>query len=525
MLAVIIGHWGRVPPRFLLAWVTLHAVVMLGRFFLLLAFRRHDKSVSGGDSLRIWGYWFTAGALQGGAVWGWASYHLMTVGSLDTRVLLMFALGGALVGASQSLASWLRSYFAFCIPLLMPAMLWLLMQRQAEYEVMALLMSFFMVASVVMVKGLNRTLVNSFLIRYENLELIQNLNEQVKTRERKEQSLSANNSILEMLATQNSPQVVLDAICDMLEKQLPGTVCSIQMLDETNQHLRVVSAPGLPETFQQAINSMVPEPGIKNCAMVVLENAAMFIENVAADPSWARYRDIALAHHIHSCYCVPIRDIVGNATGSFSLYFSEPHVLTDDELECLQSAANLAGVVAERSKAEQKLHLMAHYDALTSMPNRALFMDRLKQELAWVKRNKQEFALLFIDLDRFKAINDLYGHGMGDLVLQEAARRLRACVRDMDTAARMGGDEFTMLISDIHDHDAPQIVARKLIDTLSEPIEINHKTYSIGASIGISICPTDASDADKLIGMADTAMYRAKQMGGNTCVYYSSLKE
>lgn len=522
MLAVIIGHWEKVPPRFMLTWVTLHAVVMLGRFFLLLAFRRYDKPATGGD-IRIWGYWFTAGTLQGGAVWGWGGYHLMTVGSLDTRVLLLFALGGALVGASQALASWLKCYFAFCIPVLMPAMFWLLMQHQVEYELMALLMSFFMVASVVMARGLNHTLENSFLMRYENLGLIHSLNEQVETRERTEQSLRANNGILEMLVTQNSPQVVLDAVCNRLGKQLPGTVCSIQMLDESNQHLRVVSAPCLSDAFQQVINSMVSEPGVKNCANVVQDNTTMFIENIAIDPLWAPYRDIALAHHIQACHCVPIRDMGGNATGSFSLYFSEPHVLTDHELESLQSASNLAGVVAERSRAEQRLHQMAHYDALTGLPNRALFMDRLKQELAWVKRSKQEFALLFIDLDRFKAINDLYGHGMGDLVLQEASRRLRACVRDMDTAARMGGDEFTVLISDIHDRDAPQIVASKLIATLGEPIEINHKTYNIGASVGISICPADASDADKLIGMADAAMYRAKQMGGNASVYYSSL--
>jgi diguanylate cyclase (GGDEF)-like protein len=522
LLAIIVGLWEQLPSGFLLVWVTLHTVVTLGRLGLLVAFRRQDQPDSV-EGARVWGYRFTVGALQAGLVWGWAAYHIMTVGSLGTRVLVLFALGGILAGASQAIASWMKSYFAFCIPLLLPPVFWLVLQNQGEYQVMALLMLFFLVASVVMARELNRTLAASFRVRYENLGLIQSLGDQVKTRERTEQSLRANNSILQMLATQNSPQVVLDSVCRMVEGQLPGIVCSIQMQDEADKRLRVVSAPSLPDTFHQVINSMVLEPSTKNCAIAVHDNTPVFVENIAVNPLWANYRDIALAHKIQACHCVPIRDMAGNAIGSFSLYYSEPHVLTSEELECLQSAANLAGVVVERTKAEQKLHLMAHYDALTSLPNRTLFMDRLKQTLAWAKRSRQKFALLFIDLDRFKAINDLYGHGMGDLVLQEAAKRLRSCVRDVDTAARMGGDEFTVLISDIRDSRAPLIVANKLIASLCEPIEIGNESYSIGASVGISIYPSDARDADKLIGMADAAMYRAKQIGGNVSIYYSSL--
>ncbi len=521
LLAIVVGLWEQLPSDFLLIWATLHTVVALGRLGLLVAFRRQDNLESA-ENVRVWGYRFTVGALQAGLVWGWAAYHIMAVGSMGTRALVLFALGGILAGASQAIASWMKSYFAFCLPLLLPPVFWLVLQNQGEYQVMALLMLFFLAASVVMARELNRTLTASFMVRYENLGLIESLGDQVRTRERTEQSLRANNHILEMLATQNSPQVVLDSVCRMVEGQLTGAVVSIQMQDEVDRRLRVVSAPSLPDTFHQVINSMVLEPGAKNCAIAVQDNTAVFVENIVVDPLWANYLDIALAHHIQACHCVPIRDMAGNAIGSFSLYYSEPHVLTGEELECLQSAANLAGVVVERTKAEQKLHLMAHYDALTGLPNRTLFMDRLKQTLAWAKRSRQKFALLFIDLDRFKAINDLYGHGTGDLVLQEAAKRLRSCVRDVDTAARMGGDEFTVLISDIRDSRAPLIVANKLIASLCEPIEIGDHSYSIGASVGISIYPSDARDGDKLIGMADAAMYRAKQIGGNISIYYAS---
>ncbi|MCE9633224.1 MAG: GGDEF domain-containing protein [Methylophilales bacterium] len=125
-----------------------------------------------------------------------------------------------------------------------------------------------------------------------------------------------------------------------------------------------------------------------------------------------------------------------------------------------------------------------------------------------------------MDLDKFKIINDEQGHAVGDMVLQEVAKRLRQCVREIDTAARMGGDEFTVLITDVHDAKAPALVAKKIISLLSTPIVIEGTECNLGVSVGISLYPEDAHDTDELIVMADAAMYQAKGLGGNVVVFH-----
>jgi diguanylate cyclase (GGDEF)-like protein len=220
---------------------------------------------------------------------------------------------------------------------------------------------------------------------------------------------------------------------------------------------------------------------------------------------------------------MPIRNVEGEAVGAFSVLYPYPKAPTDQDIDNVETGAYLAGIVFERWHSEEQLRRMAHFDALTGLPNRVLFMDRLKQTQAWAKRSKRQFALLYIDLDKFKFINDTQGHIVGDRVLQEVAHRLRLCVRDVDTAARLGGDEFTVLISDTQDQHGPEVVANKIIAHLSEPMQIEGKQYQIGASIGIGVYPADAFDGEKLLGLADEAMYQAKRQGGNISVAYSTL--
>ena len=129
-----------------------------------------------------------------------------------------------------------------------------------------------------------------------------------------------------------------------------------------------------------------------------------------------------------------------------------------------------------------------------------------------------------MDLDKFKAINDEHGHAVGDSVLKEVARRLRECVRDVDTAARMGGDEFTLLITDVKDSKAPSLVANKIIGLISAPILLEGVEYGLGVSVGISLYPEDGRDADQLIVVADAAMYHSKGLGGNVAIFNSTVK-
>ena len=176
-------------------------------------------------------------------------------------------------------------------------------------------------------------------------------------------------------------------------------------------------------------------------------------------------------------------------------------------------------LLAEQTK---KLKYQAHHDTLTDLPNRTLFRDRLTQTIVSAKRNKEKFALLFIDLDQFKKINDSLGHHVGDKVLIEAATRLKSTLREEDTLARLGGDEFTIILKDVHGVQSASTVAQKIIQAMKEPINVAAQNLYVTSSIGISIYPDDAlSDAD-LIKFADVAMYKAKDEGRNNYQFYSS---
>ncbi|MEO5358530.1 MAG: sensor domain-containing diguanylate cyclase [Nitrospirae bacterium YQR-1] len=167
--------------------------------------------------------------------------------------------------------------------------------------------------------------------------------------------------------------------------------------------------------------------------------------------------------------------------------------------------------ITERKEAEARLHHIAHHDMLTGLPNRILFFDRLNNFIEQAKRYNHMLALLFLDLNRFKAVNDLYGHHAGDLLLKETSERLSECIRKSDTLARMGGDEFNIILSRISGKRDPRAVALKIIESLTAPFNIEGNECSVGTSIGISIYPLDASDAAVLIKKADEAMYKAKE--------------
>lgn len=172
---------------------------------------------------------------------------------------------------------------------------------------------------------------------------------------------------------------------------------------------------------------------------------------------------------------------------------------------------------------EQQTRHKAHHDHLTGLPNRVLFMDQIEHSLLLSKRNQQKMAILFLDLDGFKQVNDTFGHDIGDLLLTEVAKRFRLIIRSSDTVARMGGDEFTFVLNDVNDDESASAVAQKIISALSIHFDLKGKQCHIGCSIGVAVYPTDATDSETLLKQADQAMYLAKQSGKNTYRFHRDL--
>lgn len=178
--------------------------------------------------------------------------------------------------------------------------------------------------------------------------------------------------------------------------------------------------------------------------------------------------------------------------------------------------------ITERKRNAEQMAYLAHYDSLTGLPNRVLFHQRLEHALSIASRPGRSLEILFLDLDRFKQINDTLGHATGDLVLQETARRLRACLREADTVARLAGDEFVVLVENVEEPQRGGTIAEKILAAFSPPFPAATAILHIGASIGIAAYPGDGTDAATLLKRADSAMYRAKQQGRNSYCYYSS---
>lgn len=177
----------------------------------------------------------------------------------------------------------------------------------------------------------------------------------------------------------------------------------------------------------------------------------------------------------------------------------------------------------ERKKTEQHLTRLAHYDQLTDIPNRILFRDRLEHAVNLAERDGISFTLMFIDLDGFKQVNDNFGHDAGDMIIRICAERLSNCLRRSDSVARMGGDEFTLLLQHIEHHTDIAHIAEKVIDAISEPADINGNLVVVGCSIGIAIYPQAGRDADSLLKHADMAMYKAKQEDGSSFRFFTEV--
>jgi diguanylate cyclase (GGDEF)-like protein/PAS domain S-box-containing protein len=193
--------------------------------------------------------------------------------------------------------------------------------------------------------------------------------------------------------------------------------------------------------------------------------------------------------------------------------------IRDEEGKITHYISILEDITAQKETAARIQH-MAHYDALTALPNRSLFYDRLRQVLVQAKRNAQMSGLMFIDLDRFKQVNDTLGHHIGDLLLQGVAQRIKDCVRESDTVARLAGDEFTVLLPHVEKREDAAAVAGKIVAALAEPFLLDGHDVRSGGSIGIAIYPADAGSDEALLQCADTAMYAAKQQGRNTYCFY-----
>ena len=217
------------------------------------------------------------------------------------------------------------------------------------------------------------------------------------------------------------------------------------------------------------------------------------------------------------------REVFINRKKNGELYYEEKTITPlKDEQGRITHFISTGKDITERMQTQERLHYLAHHDALTELPNRVLFLERLNQALARSGKSERVIGVMFLDLDRFKLLNDTLGHDVGDRFLKGIAVRLRAAVREGDTVARLGGDEFAILLNQVAQPEDITLVANKILRVFATPFDIGTHRHYLTASIGISLYPNDGTDAATLLKHADAAMYRAKDLGKNTFQFYSA---
>jgi diguanylate cyclase (GGDEF)-like protein/PAS domain S-box-containing protein len=467
-------------------------------------------------------------------------------------------------------------------------------------------------------------------------------------------------TILEMIALGRPLGEVLHGTCLLTEELLQRDMrCSIILLDGDGVHMHVGAAPSLPRAYNDAIEGLPIGPAVGSCGTAMHDNRLVVVTDVATDPLWSDYRDIALQYGLRSCWSMPIRGTSGAVKGSFAIYGSTTRAPSDRELALISDVTHLVGVAIEKDRierdlqesedryrsvvtcltegivvqgrdgtilacnpsaerilgleqgtavgmkrgsyfrsivdeqgnrlsrdqlasqivlrtgapvldlvvgieilngatvwisenvlpirrngetepsailisftdisaeraAQRQLRFMATHDALTRLPNRSYFSERLAEALREAEaagRQGERLAVLFLDLDHFKHVNDTIGHEAGDRLLRVVTERLSACVGNGDTLARLGGDEFVILTAPFTDTAEVTQLCERVQQALVEPFHLDAAEYFLGVSIGAAMYPDDGVDGPTLLRCADAAMYAAKEAGRNNFCFFTS---
>ncbi|MBV0932960.1 diguanylate cyclase domain-containing protein [Marinobacterium weihaiense] len=330
-----------------------------------------------------------------------------------------------------------------------------------------------------------------------------------------ERILKLERKVLELIAQGDALDNVLNEICATVEQLIPDATTAIMLLDEEQELLSIKSAPSLPQALLDSERGLDLGNSATTCIRAVQMRALAITPDVHRDDGWQDRLALATQLNIAACWAQPIVAAFDEVVGVFSCYPQRAGSPSEHERQLLQRMAHLAAIALERHRRVERIRFLAMHDPLTGLPNRSLLNEHLGRNLRRAHREGNQFALMFIDLDGFKQINDFHGHDAGDDLLSVLAGRITGQLRGTDTCARIGGDEFVVMLETVHSADAAELVADKLLTCLSTPVQRGQQQLRVSASIGIALYPDDGSSADALLTRADDAMYQAKAEGKN----------
>jgi diguanylate cyclase (GGDEF)-like protein/PAS domain S-box-containing protein len=320
------------------------------------------------------------------------------------------------------------------------------------------------------------------------------------------------------LASTNLDAIMHEAVT-VIEKGIGTTFCRVMQLGTDGTALTFKAGAGWDARWTGRHSAPSDPDAFTRYALHVSSAEPIVVDNFQLE-SRLSASQILQEHDISSGVEVLIRGPSG-VYGMLGAYSVDTQAFGADKISFLRSVATTLGTAVERVGSDERMAYLAQFDTLTGLPNRNLFHDRIEQTLTLAARNGWQVGVLYVDLDRFKIVNDTYGHGVGDTLLLLVANRLGNCVCAGDTVGRLGGDEFAIVLPKLVSADEANVTAQKILDELAHPFNLDgYETY-VTASIGIAVFPSDGGDSAVLLKNADTAMSRAKEQGRNNFQFYT----
>ncbi len=459
-----------IPIAVVLAW---YGCLLFVTAFRVLVTWRYGRVNRSADEARFWNIVYSIGAAVAGIVWGAAGWVLFPPDSIAHQVFVAFVLAGMAAGGVSVLAPRMEACLAFLLPALLPLAIQYLTLRTPLQTAMGVMTLIFLAAMSFSAWNFHRVIRTSLHLRFDKQEL----EAEVTRRQRAEERLFQEKDRLQTTVSSIGEGVALIDADGRIEyinpaaEQLFGQRCEHVLHRPPNEIFECFDDQGerIATALEDSLHSATPQR--KQYVLYGKDKAKYVVEELAT----------------------PLLDRLGKLVGAVSVFRD----------------------VTEAQKFTEQLIHAADHDVLTGLPNRNLLTDRTKQAIARAHRKHESFALIFVDLDQFKAVNDTMGHACGDALLVDVAKRLTDCVRAEDMVARLGGDEFVVLLDGPTHRRHVEAVANKILRTLREPFQLGAGSATISGSVGCSLYPHDGRDVESLLGRADAAMYRAKQMGRN----------
>jgi diguanylate cyclase (GGDEF)-like protein/PAS domain S-box-containing protein len=318
--------------------------------------------------------------------------------------------------------------------------------------------------------------------------------------------------VLEMVAKDLPLPEVLTRLAAVIDRQLCCAATAVTVLQDGEVQ---IYAPTLPVDWSDGVRLRALSLSTHLSRGSWDSSDSCGVTYLQSDAAWKELRPIAAAHGLQCCWTIAIKATDETPLGLLTIFSREMRCPSAGEIATFDMASKLATICIEHHNTTRQLAHLVRHDSLTSLPNRIMFEDRLQQGMSMARRSGKAMALMLIDIDHFKSINDTLGHDAGDHLLQQFAHRLRSRLRDTDTMARIGGDEFAVVLPELGNIDDTQLIAKKLLDCLVEPFGLTERKMLVTASIGIAVFPRDSEDGVTLQKKADMALYRAKEHGRN----------